>query len=179
MIEINLFPVRAARKKETMRFQISIFFLVLILVFALVAYLKWDVNRREKTVDTQIASVQKELEQLKKEVGEVERLKQDKAKLQQKLDVIGQLEKGRLSAAHILDELSQQVPEKIWIETLEKQAGTVKITGVALDNETIANFMKDLERSPRFGRIDLDVTEQITRSGLKLKKFILNCSSTL
>lgn len=162
-----------------MRFQLSIFFLVLVLVFALVAYLKWDLNRREKGVDTQIANVKKEIEQLNKEVGEVERLKQDKARLQQKLEVIGKLEKGRLSAAHILDELSQRVPEKIWLETLEKQSGTIKITGIALDNETIANFMKDLERSQYFGRIDLDVTEQITRSGLKLKKFILNCSSAL
>ncbi len=179
MIEINLLPVRAARRKETLRFQISIFILTLLLIFVVIAYLKWNINQREQYLDTQLRLVKEEIIKLNKVVGEIDRLKKRKAKLQKKLSVIKDLEKGRLSAVYILDELSQRIPEKVWIETLDKKGKSVKIVGVALDNETIANFMTMLERSRYFGRVELEVTEQFKRGGLKLKKFSLRCSTSL
>ncbi|RLB05876.1 MAG: fimbrial protein [Deltaproteobacteria bacterium] len=179
MIEINLLPVRAARRKETLRFQISIFILTLLLIFVVIVYLKWNINQREQYLDTQLRLVKEEIIKLNKVVGEIDRLKKRKAKLQKKLSVIKDLEKGRLSAVYILDELSQKIPEKVWIETLDKKGKSVKIVGVALDNETIANFMTMLERSRYFGRVELEVTEQFKRGGLKLKKFSLRCSTSL
>ncbi|MBW2038870.1 MAG: PilN domain-containing protein [Deltaproteobacteria bacterium] len=178
MIEINLLPVRAARRKETIRFQISIFILTLFLVFVVIFYLKWNVNQRERHVDAQLKLVKEEILKLNKVVGEIDKLKKRKAKLQQKLSVIKDLEKGRLSAVYILDELSQRIPEKMWIEALDKTGKNLKIVGLALDNETIANFMTLLERSRYFGGVELEVTEQFQRGGLKLKKFSLRCSTS-
>lgn len=179
MIEINLLPVRAARRKETIRFQMSIFILTLFLVFVVIFYLKWKANDRERYVDNQLKVVQQEILRLNKVVGEIDRLKQKKATLQKKLSVIKELEKGRLSAVSILDELSQRIPEKVWIENMDKKGNNLKVVGIALDNETIANFMTRLERSKYFGGVELEVTEQFQRSGLKLKKFSLRCSTTL
>ena len=178
MIDINLLPVRAARKRENLRFQLSISILCLVLLCLCLAYFKLNLNQREKRVNTQLAAVQEEIKKLNEVVGEIDRLKKDKAKLQQKLLVIDKLEKGRLSAAHILDEISEQMPPKIWLETLEKKGEGLRIVGVALDNETIANFMTVLEKSKYFRRVELEVTEQIDRQGMKLKKFSLSCSST-
>lgn len=83
-----------------------------------------------------------------------------------------------MRAAYIFDELSERIPEKVWIESLDKSGRNLKMTGVALDNETIANFMTQLERSRYFGGIELEVTEQVDRGGLKLKKFSLRCSTS-
>jgi Tfp pilus assembly protein PilN len=47
--------------------------------------------------------------------------------------------------------------------------------GIALDDETIANFMTSLRRSKLFKNIDLVVSEQIEQSKMKFKKFILSC----
>ncbi|OGP86599.1 MAG: hypothetical protein A2Z08_12190 [Deltaproteobacteria bacterium RBG_16_54_11] len=179
MIEINLLPVRAARKRESLRFQLTMFSLILVFVLIIVAYFSWSSGKREARIDTQLKLVQEDLVRLDKEVGEIDELKQRKAKLEQKLTVIKDLDKGRLRAAYILGELSQRTPEKVWIESLDKSGKDLKIAGVALDNETIANFMDVLGRSKYFTGVELEITEQIDRGGLKLMKFSLHCSTVL
>ena len=179
MIEINLLPVRAARKRESLRFQLTVFSLFFALIFILIAYMSWSASKREVRIETQLKLVQDDLVRLNKEVGEIDELKQRKAKLEQKLAVIKDLDKGRLRAAYILGELSQRTPEKVWIESLDKSGKDLKVSGVALDNETIANFMDVLGRSKYFAGIELEVTEQIERGGLKLMKFSLRCSTVL
>jgi type IV pilus assembly protein PilN len=179
MIEINLLPVRAARKRESLRFQLSMFMLILFFIFIIIAYFSWSAGKRENRIDTQIKLIQDDLVQLNKEVGEIDELKQRKAKLEQKLTVIKDLDRGRLRAAYILGELSQRTPEKMWIESLDKNGKSLKITGVALDNETIANFMDALAHSKYFTGVELEITEQIDRGGLKLMKFSLHCSTAL
>src|SRR4030042_4458257 len=171
VIEINLLPVRQARRKESVRFQLTMFSLIFAFVFIIIAYFIWSAVKREARIDTQLKLIQEDLIRLDKEVGEIDELKQRKAKLEQKLAVIKDLDKGRLRAAYILGELSQRTPEKVWIETLDKSGKSIKITGGALDNETIANFMDVLGRSKYFSGVELEVTEQIDRGGLKLMRF--------
>jgi type IV pilus assembly protein PilN len=179
MIEINLLPVRAARRRESIRLQISVAGLTIFLVIVCIILLSANLNKREEAVDKQTDFVKEEIAKLEKVVGEIEKLKQEKAKLEKKNAVIKDLDRGRLRAAYILDGLSQNTPEKIWIESLAKSGKSLKITGVALDNETIANFMMVLERSRYFGRVELGASEQINRGGMKLKKFSLSCATAL
>jgi type IV pilus assembly protein PilN len=179
MIEINLLPVRAARRKESLRFQLSIAGLTFLFVIFIIVLLNVSARDREKKVDKEIKLAEEELVQLNKVVGEIDKLKQQKAKLEQKLQVITELDRGRLRAAYILGELSQRTPEKVWIESLDKSGKSLKITGIALDNETIANFMTVLERSKYFAGVELGASEQINRGGMKLKKFSLICSTAL
>jgi len=179
MIEINLLPVRAARRRESIRFQLTMFVLTLIVVFTLMAVLSASANKRARDVKSKLKVTQERIKELDEKVGEIEEYKQQSAKLDQKLAVISDLKKGRLRAVHILDALSELTPEKVWIESLDKSGKGIKITGVALDNETIANFMDKLGRSQYFTGVELEVTEQIGRGGMKLKKFSLNCSTSL
>jgi len=179
MIEINLLPVRAARKRESLRFQLTIFSLILAFIIIIIAYMSWSANKHEARIATQFKLVQEDLIRLEKEVGEIEEIKQRKAKLEQKLNVIKDLDKGRLRAAYILGELSQRTPEKVWIESLDKSGKDLKIAGVALDNETVANFMEALRKSKYFNEVELEITEQINRGGMKLMKFSLRCSTAL
>jgi type IV pilus assembly protein PilN len=141
--------------------------------------MSWSANKREARIATQFKLVQEDLIRLEKEVGEIEEIKQRKAKLEQKLNVIKDLDKGRLRAAYILGELSQRTPEKVWIESLDKSGKDLKIAGVALDNETVANFMEALRKSKYFNEVELEITEQINRGGMKLMKFSLRCSTAL
>jgi type IV pilus assembly protein PilN len=164
---------------ESIRLQISVAALTLFLVIVCIILLQANLKKRENAVDKQTALVQEEIAKLEKVVGEIEKLKQERAKLEQKRAVIRDLDRGRMRAAYILGELSQRTPEKIWIESLDKSGKSLKITGVALDNETIANFMMVLERSKYFGGVELGSSEQIDRGGMKLKKFNLNCSTAL
>jgi type IV pilus assembly protein PilN len=177
MIEINLLPVRAARKQESLRFQLTIFVLIFIFLIIGIFFINASLVKQDKKLDKEKDLVETEIAKLEAKVGEIDQLKKERAKLEQKLAVIGDLDKGRLRASYILDQLSQLIPEKMWLESLEKSGKSIKIAGVALDNETIANFMEELGRSKKFTDIDLEVTEQINRGSMKLMRFILRCSA--
>jgi len=71
--------------------------------------------------------------------------------------------------------LSIDKPEKVYFESVKKDGSKLGIEGVALDDETVANFMTNLRKSKLFKNVDLIVTEQIEVSKIRLKKFILSC----
>jgi Tfp pilus assembly protein PilN len=99
--------------------------------------------------------------------------------LQDKLNVINSLKKQKSSPSRVLDELSIDKPEKIQLESLKKEGGKLGIEGIALDDETVTNFMTNLRKSKVFKNVDLIVSEQIEQSKIKLKKFILSCEISL
>jgi type IV pilus assembly protein PilN len=92
---------------------------------------------------------------------EVEKYKELHRTYQDRLNTIETLRKQRAVAAKVLDELSAGKPEKIHFESMKKDGPRVGVDGVALDDETVANFMDNLRKSQLFRNIDLVVTEQI------------------
>jgi len=179
MIEINLLPVREARRRESIRFQVSVFFLSIILVFSIIALLQWQLHREKAEIERETKSVKARIAELDKVVGEISKIKKEKKKLEMRLKVIDKLERGRLSAAKLLDELSLKVPKQVWIDRLSKGGRELRLEGVALDEETIANFMATLQSSRYIRSVELEITEQFQTGGVKLKKFKLRCSTTL
>jgi type IV pilus assembly protein PilN len=95
------------------------------------------------------------------------------------LDIIESLRREKAGPAKVLDELSIDKPEKIHLESVKKEGSKLGIEGIALDDETIANFMTNLRKSKLFKNVDLIVSEQVEQSKIKLKKFILSCEIIL
>lgn len=179
MIQINLLPLREARRKEIVRFHISVFVLTVLLALAVIFYLKWNAVQRERELDQQIRTVQAEIAKLDKMLGEINQLKKEKERVERRLKVIESLERGRMGAARLLDELSKKVPEKVWIEKMEKKEASLKLEGIALDDETIADFMTMLETSPLVRKVELELTERHQIGDVRLKKFVLRCTLAL
>jgi type IV pilus assembly protein PilN len=112
-----------------------------------------------------------EINQLKKKIGEVGRFKKMKEELQGKLDILAKLKEGQSGPVHLLDELSGRMPDKLWINSYNASAGAVSINGVGLNEETVAQFLRELEASPYYMNVELQVIEQVAQGGLKLHKF--------
>jgi type IV pilus assembly protein PilN len=175
MIEINLLPLSEIREKEKKRFKISVFFLLTSLVILVCVCLKWTANRKEYSLDENIARINEEIKKLDLLLKEVAQLKNEKEALEKRLKVAETLEKGRLEAALIMMELSKRVPEKLWLEGLEKKGESMKCNGIALDEETIADFMTALKGSPYIKKVELESVTKHSIRGVDLKKFILTC----
>ena len=173
MIKINLLPVRAAKKKETLRQQISVAVMSLVLVLIAIGYFHFRIVKNVAEVTTKIASTEEELQRTKAQIGEVSKFKEAKKVLEAKLGVIESLKKGKAGPVKMLDELSSVTPEKLWLNSFKEQGGGINIEGTAISNEVIAQFMTDMEKSSKFKDIELVVTEQIEQGGLKMKKFSL------
>lgn len=173
MIKINLLPVRAAKKKETLRQQISVAVMSLVLVLIVIGYFHFRIVKNIEEVTTKIASTEGELQKTKAQIGEVSKFKEAKKVLENKLGVIESLKKGKAGPVKMLDELSSVTPEKLWLNSFKEQGGGINIEGTAISNEVIAQFMTDMEKSSNFKDIELVVTEQIEQGGVKMKKFSL------
>lgn len=171
MIRINL--VRGKRKKRRELSFGSGWIAFPLVVLAGTFYFHTTVSGRISRLDADIGKANTDIARLKKEIGEVEKFKVRKAELQKKVDVISNLQKGRSGPVRHFEALSAAIPEKCWIDALGVKDGTVTLSGVALNNHTIANFMTALGQTGRFRDVVLGVAEQTTVSGVKLVKFNL------
>jgi type IV pilus assembly protein PilN len=169
MIRINL--IRGKRKKRK-EFNVDALYLLLpIIVIVGVLLFHRSVAGKIEDLNTGIRRANVEVARLKKQIGEVESFKARKAELQQKVDVISNLQKGRNAPVKIFEVLSASIPEKCWIDHLAIKGERVELKGIALNNYTIANFMTALGQSGRFRDVVLGSADQTTVSNMKLVKF--------
>ncbi len=177
MIQINLLPVRAARKKENIRRQVSIFFLCVFFVVAIMGYVAFHLGRTISDLNAKIEDAQAEFTKLQAITKKVNEIKKELNKLEAKMDIIAKLESNRGGPVRIMDALtSLVVAEKMWLTSLTEAGGTIFLKGVAMDNKTIADFMTRIEKSPYFKVADLNISKQIKlKMGKKFKEFTITC----
>jgi type IV pilus assembly protein PilN len=171
MIRINLLPVKAAQKKEKLRGQLVILLACVVIAAAGCTAVYLSLQNKVAEAKEENLRREEEINQLKKKIGEVGRFKKMKEELQGKLDILDKLKEGQSGPVHLLDELSGRMPDKLWVNSFKSTAGTISISGLGLNEETVAQFLRDLEASPYYRNVELQVIEQVTQGGLKLHKF--------
>jgi type IV pilus assembly protein PilN len=179
MIKINLLLARKEKKKVGMRKEMMVLVLSVILLLVVLIFVQWRLGKEKEDTLAKISQTEKEIAYYKSLATEVNKAKEAQKILQEKLNVINLLRKEKATPAKVLDELSILKPEKIHLESLKKEGSKLGIEGIALDDETIANFMTNLRKSKLFKNVDLIVSEQVEQSKIKLKKFILSCEIIL
>jgi type IV pilus assembly protein PilN len=178
MIRINLLPFRAARKRENIRRQISIFALVLLLMFAGMGYQYYGLNTELTELKDEQKGLKKELKSYNKILRKIKRLNRRIKALKRKLRVIKQLEKGKSGPVLLLDQISNAVPkDKLWINSLRQRKRSLRLTGTAMDNATVALFMDNLESSKQISIVNLQnvKSRDIKKYKLRVSDFTLQC----
>jgi len=179
MTKINLLLARKEKKKMGVRKEILVLILSVVFLLVALALIHWRLEKEKGDTLAQIAQTKKEIAHYKSLTTEVMKAKEAQKTLQDKLNIINSLRKEKTTPARVLDEISIDKPEKIHLESLKKEGSRLGIEGIALDDETIANFMTNLRKSNLFKNVDLIVSEQIEQNKIKLKKFILSCEIIL
>lgn len=175
MIKINLLLTRKEKKKAGVRKEFVILILAVGLLLILLAALNWKMGKEKEDMVAQISETEKEIARYKSLAVEVTKAKEAQKVLQDKLNIINSLRKGKETPVRVLDEISVDKPEKLQLELMKKEGSKLAIEGIALDDETIVQFMTNLKKSKLFKNVDLIVSEQIEQNKIKLKKFILSC----
>ncbi len=176
MIRINLLPVRAAKKKEFIRFQLTIAGLVTIFVISLSLAYFFIVRSEAGMLKDNIVSGQDELVQLKRKVGELSRIKQQKKVVEEKLRVINSLEAARTGPTTLFRIVSNAIPQKAWLSAFKDQGRVVTLNGYAYNDEVVAEYMRRLQRELKVGAVELDVVQRIKEkeTGADVVKFVIN-----
>ena len=174
MIRINL--IRGKRKKKR-EFNIeSLYLLVPVAALAGVFLFHQSVARKIDTLNAEIQKASARIESLKKEIGEVEKFKVRKAELQKKVDIINNLQVGRVGPVKALDALSAATPENSWIDKLTLQGDRISMEGIAMNNTVVADYMNNLTKNGRFRDVVLGTADQTTVANTKLVKFTFTFS---
>jgi len=175
MIKINLLLTRKEEKKVGMKMEFIVLIVSAFLLLGFFILVQWVIDNEKEKILAQISETKKEIDHYKNLMTEINKAKQIQKVFQDKLNIINLLRKEKASAARVLDEISISKPEKIQLESVKKEGTKLGIEGVALDDETVANFMTNLRKSKVFKNVDLIVSEQIEQSKIKVKRFALSC----
>ena len=181
MIRINLLPVKEAQRALGRRRQLSVVLLSVVLALLMMVVPYMLQGRKLGQLDTENSQLRADIAKLDDQTREVRDLDKKRADLQAKLKVIEQLKQKRVGPVHVLDDLGSATPEKLWLIDFSDQNGAATITGMALDNQTIATFMRSLQASKYFFDVDLVETSQSEpirgaiggSSGMIFKRFIV------
>jgi len=175
MIKINLLLAKKEKKKAGKRKEIIVLISSVILLLIILMFLQWRMDKAKDDLLLEISNKEKDIVKNKSLTVELIKAKESNKLLEEKLNVINSLRKEKASPARVLDELSIDKPERIQFESLKKDGSKLGVEGIAVDDETVANFMENLRKSKIFKNVDLVVSEQIEQSKIKLKKFIITC----
>jgi type IV pilus assembly protein PilN len=174
MIEINLLPVREARRKADIRQQLMQVLLMLIVVAAVIGFVHSHVTSQMESTQRRIYQMEADIKQFQPQLDQVAAFRKKKANLEKKIDVIDGLDRARRGPVRVLDELSTHAPERLWLTSLQTNGTTIQLKGESLDNELVAVLLHALGESPYFDKVDLDKTELAgTKDGLKVVSFAL------
>ncbi len=176
MIRINLLPFRAARSKENIRRQVSIFLLSLVLLAVILGVINGYLGGKVEALENSLEGLKAEVKVYEEKARQVQAFKQQLDELNKKIEIVNQLKDHRKAPPVLLAAITELVvPGRMQLTRMEFSGAQLKLEGLALDNETIAVFMKRLERSGRFANVALSSSKQKIQYNVDMKQFGVNC----
>lgn len=176
MIKINLLPYREKEKKENSVRQASLIGGAFVALILILVFVQLKLNSSIRTLESQVKESEVKLVDLDKKIGHLDEFKKDKQELEQKLQVIKNLEENRLMPVKILDDLASLVPPKdIWLVKITHNNDQLTVEGVGKDNIIVADFMKIIEKFEPVKSVDLVSSKKTEISGITLQQFNFAC----
>jgi Tfp pilus assembly protein PilN len=187
MIRINLLGrarPKAARQAVPLEATLQIvFFAAALLVAFGVLYYNWH-STNQQIIEVRL-HIQKQtgekarLEQLKAQVDEFER---QKVVLQQRINIIEELQRNRTGGQELLDALANTVTrtDTLWLTSMTRSGNGLTLVGTAGSINAVANFITQLEHSGYFDQIEIKESTQDPRNvAVQTFTFTLTAQFTL
>lgn len=144
MILINLLPHReAARKRRKEVFQMVMFGALLAGLLAaagVYAWFQWQIEAQQ----SRNAFLQSEIAVLNKQIKEIEGLEGEIAALRDRQKAVEDLQSDRNLPVHLLQDLTQLLPEGVYLTGLKQTGLLVELKGSAQSNERVSEVLRNL-----------------------------------
>ena len=175
MIRINLLPAKKVKKKKKAPRIIVIWIFAMVLSVGGIAFLYISQRSDIKRLDRETQTTQAELERLKDVDKLVKQFENDKKELDRKITVISSLSASQKRPVRLLYVINRALPEDIWLSGVTTSDVNVKISGYALTNTGVAQFMTRLKDNPEFKSVDLVESAATIFERSTVYRFDLNC----
>jgi type IV pilus assembly protein PilN len=179
MIKINLIAEKKAPKgkpapgiAESAQTQNLLLVAILLLGFIVSGVLWFAKNREIAQWKTKIADAQVELQRLEEVRKKGDYYKQKKALLERQIQLVTDLKKNQTVPVHILDQISKNLPDFLWLSAMSANANAISIQGKATTYNAVSNFYNNLNSSGYFQDVVLGRASE-SPEGVA---FTLNCT---
>jgi len=174
MIRVNLLPHREMRRRRQQKE-----FLFALAAVVLLGAGMWLVVHTSlmSTYENQIGRnqyLESEITKLDKEIEDIKKLKEMTSQLLSRKKVVETLQSNRSDVVHLLDELTRQLPEGIYLRSIKQAGGKVTINGFTQSQARVSTLMRNLEASPYLENANLVEIKAVTQPGSRVNEFILN-----
>ncbi|KAF0814077.1 hypothetical protein IGB42_01757 [Andreprevotia sp. IGB-42] len=178
MIRINLLPHREQKRQARQhRYLAMLGVTFLAAVGVLVAGYMFYTAR----IDTQNERNQfltSENEKLDREIAEIDKLKAEKQSLLDRKTVVERLQSNRSETVRVMDQLTRQTPEGIYLKDIKQTDDSLMLSGYAQSNARVSTLMRNLNDSDVFEQPLLIEVKAAQVGNQRLSEFTLKIKIT-
>ena len=150
MPEINLLPWREELREERKRQFLTV--LAGVAIISVLFGLLW-VTVQTTEIKNQVAvngELQRGIEELEKEIEDITALKQQKADMLDRMNVIKGLQGNRPEIVKLFDQFVRIMPEGTFVSRVEASGATFSVEGKAESNQRISSLMRSMDQAEKF-----------------------------
>jgi type IV pilus assembly protein PilN len=176
MLRINLLPHRQIKRAELQR-EFGLMALMAAGAACTVVFLGWQFlgSQRDAQVERN-TRLETAIVALDKEIADIKDLKDQINNVLERKQIVENLQTNRSQAVVILDELSRQLPEGLYLKSIKQTGNLIALEGVADTNARVATLVRNLSVSNWMESPNLVEIKSLTVNGIKQNEFILNVS---
>lgn len=170
MIRINLLPAEQIVEIKGIGNIIIGFGLIAVVILSLTAVNVWktgEVNEHK----AKLVKINSEVKKLAKIKAKVDGFKVKNRELIKRINVIKVLEENRSGPLFVMDSLGKAIPKRAWVNGFTIKGLTATMSGIAWNEQTVADFLRGLEKSPYFQQVELKEIKTKKIKTLNLKTY--------
>jgi len=126
------------------------------LILGTIGFLWWwwhGLNVQSEELDVQIAQAQEQMKKVEEDRRVAAELEKKRQRVEQQISLITQLKNEQQVPVRLLDEISRNLPEFLWLTSLNETGGALTFNGKATTPTAYANFYNNLDASPYFSDV--------------------------
>ena len=171
MIRVNLLPVKQMKAEVSRRRELAIGGSLLGLTVAGILAAHLYQSYRMSKLESEIVDVRAQIKALDVRVKEFGELQKKIKEFESKHKIIENLNARKNGPVRVMESLSAATPATLWLTEFKETSGKLVVTGMALDNQTVADFLKSLATFYYFKDVELVETTEAGPGSGSLKKF--------
>jgi type IV pilus assembly protein PilN len=174
MIRINLLPHRQIKRAEKQR-QFGLMGLVTAAAAAALVFMIWSyINAQKSSQDERNGRLDAAISKLDKEIIDIKLLKDQIGSVLERKQIVENLQTNRSQSVIVLDELSRQLPDGLFVKSIRQQGNSIAIEGIADTNARVATLVRNLSSSNWMESPNLVEIKAVTINNIKQNDFTLN-----
>jgi len=110
----------------------------------------WGLSAESERLDVAVEDAQERLKKVEEDRRVVDELEKKRAKVDHQIDLIAKLKTAQQIPVRLLDEISKNLPDFLWLTGVDEVGGSLTFSGRATTPTAYANFYNNLDASPYF-----------------------------